>query len=74
MKILLIRPPQIRWVNEEKRLAQPLGLLYVAGALKNNGYGVELIDAAAEGYDNEIEIKEGLFKYGLSDKDLEDKS
>lgn len=73
MKVLLIRPPQIHWINEEKRLAQPIGLLNIAGYLRANGHDVYFIDAAAEGYNNDFEIKPNVFEYGLKDNQLAEK-
>ncbi|HOI42273.1 MAG TPA: radical SAM protein, partial [Elusimicrobiales bacterium] len=54
MKVLLVNPPD----SSEAMLGagrylvpryEPLGLLYIAAALRANGFGVELIDAFAEG-------------------------
>lgn len=73
MRVLLIRPRQIHWKNEEKRVAQPLGLLYLAGTLREVGHEVGFVDETVEGYDNEREIKRDLFEYGLSDSELENK-
>lgn len=69
-KILLIRPAQIRWSNEEKRLSQPLGILSIASYLKKSGFEVQFIDAAVEGYDDETEIRPGLLRFGLSENQL----
>lgn len=68
--VLFIKPPQVRWENESKRLSQPLGLLSIMGFLREHGHSVHLCDAGAEGYDCEIKIKPALCRYGLSDSDI----
>ncbi|OGJ22108.1 hypothetical protein A3K73_07510 [Candidatus Pacearchaeota archaeon RBG_13_36_9] len=73
MKILLIRPPQIRWKYEAKRIGAPIGLLSLASVLRDRNIEVGLVDSAVEGFNQEREIKEGLFEYGLSDSEVEEK-
>lgn len=68
--ILFIRPPQIRWINESKRLSQPLGLLSMMGLLREAGHEVSFCDAVVEGFGYEVEIKPTLYRYGLSDEEL----
>ena len=68
MRILLIRPPQVRWHNESRRVGTPLGLLSIAAVL--GSHDVSLLDAAAEGYDTEVETAPGLFRFGLSRSEL----
>lgn len=46
MRVLLINPPVRDFYNTPQR-RQPLGLLYLAGALKAGGHEVSLIDAGA---------------------------
>jgi len=70
-KVLFIRPPQIRWLNETKRLSQPLGLLSIMGLLRKHGHDVYLCDASAEGFNNETEIKPNVWRYGLSTEEIE---
>jgi len=67
-KIVLIRPNQIHWKNEAKRVGTPLGLLSIGGTLKNKGYEVDYLDSCIEGYDQEREIKSEVFEFGLSDE------
>jgi len=56
MKVLLINPParntissEIPDVVREAGRLPPLGLLYLLGALKREGYEVSFLDAANEG-------------------------
>jgi len=70
-KVLLIRPQQIHWKDEAKRLATPVGLLSIAGFLRNAGHEVDFIDAAAENSDNEREVKLDVFEFGLNQNELE---
>ena len=43
MRILLINPPYIGWLNDIK--VEPLGLLYIASSLRDCGHDVRLYDA-----------------------------
>lgn len=63
MRILLINPGQYLplGINFPLNTFQPLGLGYLAGTLLKNNYQVIILDALAEGYDQE-EIK-GSFRY-----------
>lgn len=70
-KVLLIRPQQIHWHNEAKRVAAPIGLLSIAANLQNHGHEVNFIDATIEGYEQERQIKPNVFEYGVSQEDLE---
>jgi len=65
-KVLLIRPPAtiIKSV-EPKSLAVPLGLAYL-GAVLEDRYDVKILDAMAEGYENETLLADGTLRYGLS--------
>ena len=45
MKILLINPPQTFFLGSQLVVAGlPLGLMYIAGTLENNGYNVDILD------------------------------
>ncbi len=70
-RVLLIRPQQVRWIDEAKRVATPVGLLSIAAVLREKGHDVNFIDATIEGYRNEREIKKGLFEFGLGWDELE---
>jgi magnesium-protoporphyrin IX monomethyl ester (oxidative) cyclase len=66
MKILLINPPNS---VEEKidftiNVFQPLGLAYIAAVLEKNNYQVKILDAMAEGFDQE-RVQKGRRRIGL---------
>src|ERR1700738_2905362 len=69
MRILLIRPAQIRWRDEARRVGTATGLLSIAAALRRD-HDVALIDAVVEGYDEETEIQAGVIRFGCSDDEV----
>jgi len=71
VKVMLIRPSQVRWKNEAKRIGAPIGILSLASILRENNVEVNVIDSAVEGYGQEREIKKDLFEYGLSNIEIE---
>ena len=64
-KVLLIFAPVIFSCESPKQIMPPLGISYI-GAFLRNDYEVRLLDAAIEGYNQEISITEGFMCYGLS--------
>lgn len=69
MKILLVQPPFTIFRSEPKKCHPPLGLAYLAAVLKEN-YEVKVLDALAEGYENEEIIDRRFIRYGLSFEDI----
>jgi radical SAM superfamily enzyme YgiQ (UPF0313 family) len=69
-KVLLINPSNTLAKSSVRRLAPPLGLLYLASALKKNGFIVEIIDSTCDGYNNILEEDSEYITYGLSDKQI----
>ena len=65
MKILLVQPPFTVLRTETKKCHPPLGLAYLAGVLKQN-HSVIVLDAVAEGYNEEEVIDKHFLRYGLS--------
>jgi magnesium-protoporphyrin IX monomethyl ester (oxidative) cyclase len=54
MKVLLINPPQIFYLNSEPPAGNlPLGLMYLAAVLDKAGYTVEILDAFMTGSENQ---------------------
>jgi len=64
-KIMLIQPPYDILKIEPKGAQPPLGLAYLAGVLEKD-YEIEILDAVAEGYENEEIIDKEFKRYGLS--------
>lgn len=72
-RVILINPPMTYLTSVEPiRLAQPMGLCYVAGVLEENGYDVKILDAHAEGYHNRVVIGDRV-QVGLNEKEIGDR-
>ena len=70
-KILLVHPPLT--VHRDRLLdvgSFPLGLLYIASLLLENGYDVEVLDCVAEDRFNVTKVGTKLNRVGLSEKNL----
>lgn len=68
-KVLLINPANIAHRDSIRRLITPLGLMYVAASLRENGYEVAILDSPCEGYYNSA-VQDDYIRYGLSDEDI----
>jgi len=68
-KVMLINPPNSISKDSIRRLATPLGLLYIGSALKEKGYDVKILDSTCEGYYN-TKINGDYLTYGLSDEEI----
>ena len=68
-KILLINPNNSVSLGSLRRMPTPLGLMYIAAVLEENGFSVSILDCAFEGYDN---VKMGHYSeiYGLEDDQI----
>jgi magnesium-protoporphyrin IX monomethyl ester (oxidative) cyclase len=64
MKVLLVQPPFTILKTEEKACHPPLGLAYIAASLKKE-HQVIILDALAEGYEQERDLKGDFLAYGL---------
>ena len=72
-KILLINPPMTYLESMEPiRLAQPMGICYLAAVLENSGYDVRLLDAHAEGYNNRVNVGVRT-QVGLNEEQIKEK-
>lgn len=69
MKVLLIQPPFTIYKSESRKCHPPLGLAYIAGALKDS-YDVTILDSIAEGYENIDKINRDCLQYGLSFEEI----
>ncbi len=66
MKVCLINPPILhKGISFARSATPPLGLAYIAGALRSAGHEVQVIDAAAETSEKNA-FKEDIFLFGLS--------
>lgn len=63
-KLLLIYPPTTYSVQSAKQSCPPLGVAYLAGAVRDN-VEVKVLDAAVEGYNHDLQISSNLKRYGL---------
>lgn len=68
-KIMLIMPSNTMPADSIRRIASPLGLLYMAAILKKEGYDVDILDSTLEGYWN-TKTSEGYVTYGLTDEEI----
>jgi len=71
-KIMLIHPSNTMAADSVRRLATPIGLLYIGAVLKKSGYEVKILDSPFEGYYN-TEVKEGYVTYGLNEEEFIEK-
>jgi len=68
-KVMLINPSNTMPKDSVRRLAPPIGILYIAAVLEKNGYDVKVIDSTCEGYYN-TKVSGDYVTYGLSDEDI----
>ncbi len=67
MKICLIKPPILhKGASFALMPTAPLGLAYIAGALKKERHELQVVDATAEGINNTELFKENVFVFGLN--------
>lgn len=69
MKVILIQPPFTIFRSEAKKCHPPLGLAYLAAAIKDD-HDVVVLDILAEGYEKEEVISRYLLRYGLFFEDI----
>lgn len=68
--ILLISSP-MTYIEEFEtiRLAQPLGLCYIAVVLEKNGFNTRILDAHADGFSNRI-YNNGIVQVGMDEMEI----
>lgn len=78
-KILLVQPPKpllykADGSKEGRQTLFPLGFLYLAVCAKREGYDVQILDIACEGFDNEEFVEKtdcgDIYRFGLSDEEV----
>lgn len=67
---MLINPSNAMPKDSVRRLAPPLGILYLAAVLKKENYDVNILDSTCEGYHNILSVENNYIKYGLTDDDI----
>ena len=71
MNICLIKPPILhKGASFALMPTPPLGLAYIAGALKKEGHNLQAIDASAEGINNVSPFKDEIFIFGLTNEEV----
>ncbi len=70
MKVILIQPPYSVWPGEPKTIQPPLGLLYLAAVLEKEQHIIQIIDSPLEGYEQEIGLEDGRYRYGLTVEEI----
>lgn len=73
LKVSLISPQVVGSKEQVRRVQPPLGIACLAGVLENNGYkDIQIIDAAAEGYNNIVELEEieDFIRFGLEHEEV----
>lgn len=67
MNICLVNPPRlIRLASFAHRPSMPLGLAYVAGALRDAGHRVQVVDALAGGVEQYVRYDGDILAHGLT--------
>ncbi len=70
-RVLLINPPAYLFKTfDRKRAVFPFGLGYISSMLKMEGFTVHGIDTTVDGFDTEIELAPGKFRYGMTDDEI----
>lgn len=68
-KVMLIYPPFTQPVHSKKRCLVPLGIMYIAGYLREHNIDVRVLDCVIEGYDNEV-INGDRKTFGLKEESI----
>lgn len=64
MRILLINPPVMLWMEDQPAIAPPLGLAYIAAVLESK-YDVQILDCILEGSTYKKPISEEINQWGM---------
>jgi len=70
-KIMMVLPPRAYYLDgTSKRTSPPLGIAYISAVLLQNGYEVSILDSVIEGFTEELTLKDGRVRYGLSSEEI----
>jgi len=71
MRICLIKPPILhKGASFALMPTAPLGLAYIAGALKREGHEIQVVDATAEGIGQVELFRDKVFVFGLNKQEV----
>jgi len=71
-RTLLVMPPMCLFEGAVKRVIPPLGLCYIAAALRQEGIDVDILDCIVEGIDEETLVGAGIWRFGMSEDRFRD--
>lgn len=66
-RTLLVLPPTCLYEGAVKRVIPPLGLCYIAAYCERHGIDVDILDCIVEGIDEERQVADGVWTFGLSE-------
>lgn len=73
MKIVLINPPRLmNLMSYAMKPSPPLGLAFIAGALKDKNHSIKVIDSIAEAPDQYTNFKDDIVLNGLNEYQIAD--
>lgn len=71
MRICLIHPPRLmKPMSATMKPSPPLGLAFIAAALKREGHQIQVIDALAEAPNQYVQFKEDIVQNGLTEIEI----
>ena len=69
-RVILIQPPYTIYKKDFKRCMPPLGLGYIAALLEQHNFDLKILDAYAEGFENEKDLGNDFVLVGLDDEEI----
>lgn len=73
MKVLLLNLPFIFEKKSDMILSHCLGILQIAGYLRENNHEVKVVDALQEGFSRQVKYENSYYKVGLADEEIFDR-
>ncbi len=70
---MLVFPPVVNTRSTNNISCVPLGIAYLGAYLRREGYEVNLLDAAVEGYRHETRLNSQLIRFGLPYEEIADR-
>lgn len=72
-KVCLVQPSSENSYDSGKGIWPPLGLMCLAGALRDAGHEVSIVDAILEGFDRDIPVSKNAYLFGLPPEEIADR-